>query len=133
MKSPSPARVLFVAALGLAFPRSVSATPPPDQAYTHSVGAVDRSSSASVVRGSPMHEVLRVLGGPRRKLGDDVWIYRNFHPANAQSPGDTCSTLVITFVKGEVSDLQLVNDRAEIILAARFQAKFDARLQVAAK
>ena len=109
------------------------AAPQAKPAASHAVTSVERLGSAAVTRGTLLLEVERSLGAPRRKLSETVWIYRNFSGGSAQAPDDDCSTLVVTFTNGKVSDLQLVNDRAEIIFAARAEAKANAKLQVAAK
>lgn len=92
-------------------------------ASAHPVGAVERSSSSSIVRGTPAIEVYLALGNPIEKLGNDVWVYRHFNAGVAQSRHDDCDTLMVTFVDGRVSDLRLVNDRALVVLAKRIDAK----------
>jgi hypothetical protein len=92
-------------------------------AHTHPVNAVERSSSETIVRGSPLIGVYQALGAPAEKLGEENWIYRGFHAGVAQSRHDDCDTLVVSFVNGQVSDLQLVNDRTVVVLAQRIEAK----------
>ena len=133
MKTRLSSRLLLAAALAPFALTPAVAAPQAKPAAAHPVTSVERLGCAAVTRGMPLHEVERSLGAPRRKLSETVWVYRNFNAGFAQSPDDDCSTLVVTFTNGKVSDLQLVNDRAEIIFAARIEAKANAKLQVAAK
>ena len=133
MKTRLASRLLLATALAPFALAPAFAAPPAAQAFAHPVMSVERSGSAAITRGMALHEVQQALGAPRRKLSEDVWVYRNFNAGHAQAPDDDCSTLVVTFTNGKVSDLQLVNDRAEIIFAARAEAKANAKLQVAAK
>ena len=133
MKSTASALILFAAAFSLTATGTLSAAPQKDQAYTHPVRVVERLGRAPITRGSTAVEVVQSLGQPKRKLSESMWVYRNYDAGFAQLPDDDCTTLLVTFANGKVSDLQLINDRAEIIFAARIEAKTNARLQVAAK
>ena len=97
-------------------------------ARSHPVGAVERSSSSTIVRGTLVIEVYQALGAPAEKQGNDVWVYRGFNAGAAQSRHDDCDTLMVSFVEGRVSDLRLVNDRALVVLAQRLQVKKNAGL-----
>ena len=68
-----------------------------------------------------MVEVMRNLGEPARKLSATVWAYPRYHGGAAHPASDDCSVLLITFVAGTVADLQLVNARAEVIVAQRIK------------
>jgi hypothetical protein len=125
---------LALALLAVATGGQASAAPAGQSALAHPVGAVERSSSATIMRGSAVIEVERALGTPTRKLGDDVWIYRGYSAGAAQPRHDDCDTLVVTFVHGTVSDLQLVNAPAVALLERKADAKNGARvLAIAAK
>jgi hypothetical protein len=68
--------------------------------------------------GSAKETVRCALGAPRQELSPDVWVYHNYHadPALPIEPG--CDTVVITFARGKVSDIKLVNDHATKLIAA---------------
>jgi hypothetical protein len=113
-----------------------SAKPSAKPAYVHPVGEVERFGHTIVARGFSVSQVERSLGGPMRKLNDDVWVYTSFRGESGDSAprlDDDCSTLLITFTAGRVSNLELVNDRAEKIIAARLRARTSDNVQVAAK
>ena len=109
------------------------ATTKDSTARAYSVRYAERNSSLSVVRGKSPREVEVALGVPQRKLSADVWAYSNFGAREVGHGADDCTTLIVSFVEGRVSDLQLVNAHAEAIYAARLQPKPENRLQVAAK
>jgi hypothetical protein len=117
---------LLLAALTTAAVSQTFAAPAAKTAHAHPVGAVERSSSTTIVRGSSVIAVYQALGAPAEKQGSDVWVYRGFNAGTAQSRDDDCDTLMITWVDGRVSDLRLVNDRALVVLAKqRVEAKKD--------
>lgn len=125
---------LVLAALATAAVSSTFAAPAAKPARAHPVGAVERSSSATIVPGSPVIAVYQTLGAPTGKLDNDVWVYRGFNAGAAQSRHDDCDTLMVSFVNGRVSDLRLVNDRALVVLAQRIEAtKNSAQFAVAAR
>ena len=97
-------------------------------ARSHPVGAVERNSSSTIVRGTLVIEVYQTLGAPAEKQGNDVWIYRHFNAGAAQARRDDCDTLVVSFANGRVCDLQLVNDRAVAVFAQRIETKKNAAL-----
>ena len=112
---------------------SAFAAPQTKTAYAHPVGSVERYGTTLVARGYAMHHVERSLGAPQLKLSADVWAFRNFNGGYEQSPDDDCTTLLVTFTNGKVTDLKLVNERAEKIYVAQLRTKSNDKIQVAAK
>ena len=92
-------------------------------AHAHSVKFAERTSNYSVSRGSSRRDVEQALGLPGRTLSDDVWVYLNFGADNTPDINDGCDLLMITFTEGTVSDIKLVNARAEKIYAAQIRTK----------
>ncbi len=81
------------------------------------------SGSDQITRGTSRTAVVQLMGSPIRELSSDVWVYRGFH-ADLDAANDAdCSTLVITFVHGEVANLKLVNQSAVSILASNANTK----------
>jgi hypothetical protein len=76
-----------------------------------------------ITRGVSARAVLRFMGSPTRQLTSDVWAYRGFHANLARADADGCSTLVVTFSHGIVTDLKLVNQTAVGIIAANQNPK----------
>ena len=138
MKTHLLRSILLVATLASLLPLSAAAAAPgnPGIAYSRPVGSVERYGQPLFTRGSPVSHVERALGAPYRKLSDDVWVYTNFHGESHVSDlahGQDCSTLLVTFTNGRVSDLNLINERAQQIIAARLRAKASETTQIAAK
>ena len=133
MKTRSNALVILATALGFAIAGPLSAAPKQKPAYSHSVGSVERYGNTLVARGYAMHNVERSLGAPHLKLSADVWAYYQINAGYAQSADDDCTTLLITFVQGRVTDLKLINDRAKKIYVAQLRTKATDKTQVAAK
>lgn len=106
--------LLLAAALSVAALTPLTAAPAPSGVVptAYSVSRVDVNSSESITRGATAWTVLRLLGTPRQKLSSDTWIYTGFHadfePANDQQ----CDKLILTVVRGEVTDIKLVNNHA---------------------
>ncbi|MBI5767406.1 MAG: hypothetical protein HZA93_06390 [Verrucomicrobia bacterium] len=121
----------LLAALSLALLPACTA-PAAKPAARHAVSSVEKLGRPAITAGTSLHEVLSTLGKPHRALGDGVWLYRNFDGGFAQEPDDDCRTLKLVFLGDRVSDIELINDRAETVFAARFQNQ-PANLQVAAK
>ena len=104
------------------------------QPSSHPVTRVELRSSITIMRGVPKWDVLTSLGRPSRQLGDSVWLYRNFDAGGDHPRKDDCRTLMLTFADKRVSDIQLINDGAERVFAAKAEAKAKAAAeQVAAK
>jgi hypothetical protein len=88
-------------------------------AYSHPVTRVEHLDRPAVQRGATVYEVLAYLGEPARKLGPNVWVYPNYCSSAEQLRKDGCSVLLVTLRDRVVTDLQLVNGRAEAVLAKR--------------
>lgn len=92
-------------------------------AVAHPVTSVERNSSSTIERGSTLMEVFLGLGAPARKLNADTWLYTGFNGGTAQPSQDDCSLLIVSFKNARVTDLRLVNNRAEQVIAAQLQRK----------
>ncbi len=128
--------LLIPAAVIVAFGLSTGfAAAPTAQAFSHPVKSVERFGENTIVRGSKVIAVVQALGQPHHKLSPEVWVYLNFNGGHEQPATDNCTTLLVTFTDGSVDDLQLVNQRAEKIFAARMNLGVNAnvKVQVAAK
>jgi hypothetical protein len=112
---------ILVFATLLAAASSLAAASKSPSAFVHSVRSVEHRDY-TIVRGDASSLVLEALGAPARKLDGNVWIYPGFNAGAAQSKDDDCSTLMVTFTNGRVSDLKLVNDRAVAVIARRIEA-----------
>jgi outer membrane protein assembly factor BamE (lipoprotein component of BamABCDE complex) len=126
--------LLLLATFTLPFSTSVAATVSNDMisaAYSVSAVDVDRNGT-SIARGTTRMTVLRLLGASYRKLSEDTWMYHGFSssygPANRQS----CNQLVITFAKGKVTDIALVNRDTALLIAKGVPMKLTGSI-VAAK
>jgi hypothetical protein len=112
---------ILVFATLLAAAGSLAAASMSETAHAYRVSSADGSGDR-IVRGHTSSAVLESLYHPSWKLGDDVWVYRGFKAVGDQTRDAACSTLVITFTNGRVSDLMLVNDRALAVITKRIEA-----------
>jgi hypothetical protein len=125
MNTRIPSVLILAAALSVSALIPLSAAPAPQGSIpmAYSVSRVDVNRSQSITRGATAWTVLRLLGTPRQKLSSDTWVYygyqADFQPANNQQ----CDTLILTVVRGEVSDIKLVNNRAATLIAAHAETK----------
>lgn len=94
-------------------------SPENNRALAHRVNAVAHFGAEPVQRGTSMIDVRLTLGAPQRRIGDDTWVYAGFRAGQAQVRGDDSAVLLLRFQNGRVSDIQLVNPRAEKLIAAR--------------
>lgn len=108
------------------------AAPAEKPAQAFRVNAIERYNTNIVEPGMPNFQVRRALGEPHRKLDADTWIYERFSATDWKIDTGDCTTLVITFTQGLVSELRLVNDRAAKIIAANLEKAAAAKM-VAAK
>ncbi len=81
------------------------------------------SGYEQISRGVSQRAVLRFMGSPMRELSANVWAYRGFHANLDRANEDDCSTLVVTFTHGLVTDLKLVNQPAVGLIAANSNPK----------
>jgi hypothetical protein len=125
MKTNISSVLILAAALSASALIPLSAAPAPQGVVpmAYSVSRVDVNSSESITRGATAWTVLRLLGNPRQKLSSDTWVYYGYHadfePANDQQ----CDKLILTVVRGEVTDIKLVNDHAVELIAAHAKTK----------
>ena len=116
--------ILLAAALSASAPVSLSATSHHAPAIAYLVSAVTSASSGyeKISRDATPGTVRRVLGSPCRELSPDVWIYYHYHADLALANEQACDIVVITFSRGKVADLKLVNQSAARYLAAKVKA-----------
>ena len=100
-------------------------------AYSHPVTSVERFGQTLATRGDSMSNVRTSLGPPLRELSPNVWAYPDFHGGMAQDPRDDSSILIVMFTEGHVSDLRLINHRAQAIIAAQLSEMNAQRLRIA--
>ena len=86
------------------------------------VRTIKNPCGQEITEGSPASALLNHLGQPDVKLTPDVWVYRNYHAEQKEAQDHKCDRLVITLVKGVVTEMLLVNCRAEAVIAARLRA-----------
>jgi hypothetical protein len=122
MKALLSSRAILLAVFAAAVAIRLSATPAGKPALSHPVTAVERSDERLICNESMSSDVLRLLGFPARKIGTDLWIYRNYRPAGTDATDD-CHILFITLRDKRVVAMQLVNEPAEKILIARAEAR----------
>ena len=88
-------------------------------AYAVRTVYVDPASGADrIAHGTSKTAVLEMIGSPVRGLAPEVWVYRGFRADLDEANDEDCRMLVITFARGEVADLKLVNEPAVAILAS---------------
>ncbi len=133
MKTRTSSLLVLTASFAACAFTSACTTHRVNQAFSHAVGSVARPGNTDVARGTTKTAVRQSLGEPGHQLSADVWAYYHFNGGYYQQPDDDCSTLLVTFAEGRVADLQLINDRAQIVYAAQLRAKENNRIQVAAK
>jgi hypothetical protein len=121
---------LALGSLGLAI--TLAAAPEP-RARGYRVVAIETLNCPTIEVGTPDYTVRRILGEPARRLDAATWVYPQYCALPYQEPDDDRRTMVISFEAGKVSDLKLVNDRAEKVIAAARQSKPAAKELLAAK
>jgi predicted secreted hydrolase len=115
---------ILAAALLASALNPLSAAPINDSSIGYTVSRLTVASSGyeQIARGATQGTVSRVMGSPFRELAPDVWAYHGYHAnldlANAQG----CDTLIVTFARGKVADLKLVNRSAAELIAANSQS-----------
>lgn len=108
--------VLPLSACALA--NSASTAPSASRACAFHVDTVRQPTGGEITRGTTQLTVRRLMGPALRELSPDVWAYADYHPHGAAGQDHGCDTLLITFTRGQVSDLQVVNRAAAEIIAA---------------
>jgi hypothetical protein len=121
MKTKLASILVLAAALCASFSASLSAAPKTAQAHAVRVRTVD-ADGWEISRGMSAKTLVNRFGAPDTKLSENVWVYHRFVAVPNHPQTRECKTLVVTFVEGVVSDLHLVNDRAQAIITARVQS-----------
>ena len=131
MNARLPSLLVLAAALSAS---ALSAASKDTPAIAYSVNAVTSvfSGYEKVSLGASQATVRWVLGSPRQELAPDIWVYHNYHADLALANEQGCDTVVITFARGKVSDIKLVNDRAAKSIAANVHVQ-SARMVAASK
>ena len=113
--------LLFSAVLSASALVPFSAAANRDFPVTYPVSTVTASDDGSerIICGMSRRDVqwaMRFKAG--RALSPDVWVYSGFEADLARPNQQGCGTLVITFARDQVVDLQLVNKSAVTAIAA---------------
>jgi hypothetical protein len=128
MKTRSATLALLLTALALT---SACVGPQTNAPLSHAVGGIARPGDTDLARGASKSEVRLALGAPSHQLSADVWAYYGFNGGRQHTENDGCSTLLLTFTNDTLTDLQLINDRAQIVYAQRIRAKENAQMLAA--
>ena len=125
MKTRIPSVLILAAALSVSALIPLSAAPAPQGVVpmAYSVRSVNHHGHL-IARGTTALTVLRWLGTPRQTLSSDTWIYHGYRADFAPANDQQCGTLILTVVRGEVTDIKLVNDRAAKVIAANGKVRF---------
>lgn len=127
-------RTHLVSTVLLAFALGASATfasSSSETAYAFRVSSA-KQHNGKIEPGSSRATVRLTLGLPHVRLSPDVYIYHDFHVLQDVANENGCDSLVVTFKKGMVVDLKLVNRRAVQVIAAGLRTKPSATVWVAA-
>jgi hypothetical protein len=124
MNTRTTSVLILAAALSASalIPLSAAPTSPKADPMAFSVRTVDQNGQ-SITRGASAVTVLRLLGAPHRKLSSDTWVYFGYRADSDRANELQCGTLVLTVVRGQVSDIKLVNDHAAQLIAANVKVK----------
>ena len=133
MKTRTSSLLLLAAALAAFASISASAAVPETAARGYRVSNIERHNQPIVEHGTAEMTVRRLLGEPYRKLSPEVWAYGRFAASDWKIETGDCTTLLVIFTNGKVTELKLVNDGAEKIYAAQLRAKPSNKSQVAGK
>ncbi len=128
MKTRLASALVLVAALSVLASAPVSAASP---ATAYRVSSVEKYGVPSIVPGDSIDKVRCYLGRPDDKLGDKTWVYHDFNPSHDRAKQDACSTVLITFSQGRISEIRGVNAAALAIIHAQFVTKPNAPTLVA--
>lgn len=79
------------------------------------------AENASVMRGDSLRTVQETLGMPYRRLSSDVHLFIGYHTDLPGSDGSSCNVLMVTYTKGKVTDLKLLNSTACRLLATNLK------------
>ncbi len=121
MKTKLASFLVLAAALSISFSAPLHAAPKSAEAHAVRVRTVN-FDGWEISRGASAQTLVNRFGMPASKLSENTWVYEGFHAVQKRAPARECDTLIVTLVEGVVTDLHLVNDRAESIIAARVQS-----------
>ena len=124
MKTRIPSVLILAAALSVSalVPLSAASVPQGVVPMAYSVRSVDQHGHL-IARGTTALTVLRWLGTPHRQLSSDTWVYYGYQADFAPANDQRCGTLILTMVRGEVTDIKLVNDHAAKLIAAHMKVE----------
>jgi hypothetical protein len=125
MKTRLASVLILAAALSSSALIPLSAASKNNAAIGYPVRLIDLPSCGQeqIARGATQGMVSRLMGSPLRELAPDVWVYRGYHADLDLANDQGCDIIVVTFTKGKVTDLKLVNQSAVSILMAKSQSK----------
>ena len=133
MKTHPSSVLILLAAYSAALVSPLAALPANSTPVTaYRLGAVERYGVKAVQPGDPATKVAAYLGQPDQKLSGDTWVYRRFQCQRDLEQAAECTTLLISFSHGRVTDLQRVNAPAVKAMAAELAARVPTR-QIAAR
>jgi hypothetical protein len=128
--------LLLAAALGAPAFSPLSAAPPTAAASSYLASKITvyswdaaraTAQSQTVFVGSTRREVLSMLGQPRQELAPDVFLYDNCPSDQSFASDRSCNTLIVTFTRGRVANLNFVNDLGLEIVAANLRGEHTER------
>jgi hypothetical protein len=120
MKTRTSSLLLLVFISIIVSPAAITASSE-SSAKSYRVRAIEQRNQPVVEPGTSEAVVRRALGEPKRKLDSDTWVYESYEACSWKIETGDCSTLLVTFTRGKVTDLKLINDRAEKVIAASLQ------------
>ena len=126
MKTRIASVLILAAALSTSAFVPLSAASKDNRPVAYAVGTVYLDASRGldeIAHGTSKAAVLQLIGSPRQALTSDVWVYRGFRANLDAADTRDCSTLVITFTRGEVASLKLMNQAAVGIIAMQSNPK----------
>src|SRR3954471_22632492 len=105
MKARHSSVLILFAVFSAALVCPLAAVPAHSIAATaYRLGAVERYGVKAVQPGDPATKVAAYLGQPDQKLADDIWVYRRFQCQRDLERAADCTTLLISFSHGHVTD-----------------------------
>lgn len=114
---------LMLAAAGVVLAGSLQAASREQKSVAYQVDGVVRDGQIVVKVGSADSTVRYFLGSPEKAIERNQWVYTGYRARSDNTDTLDCERLVITFVKGRVADIKLVNNRALELIAARAKAR----------
>jgi len=117
--------LIFAAALSSSALTPLSAASKNDRPTGYPVSRINFPSSGfeHIAPGATQGAVFWLMGSPTQTVSPEVWIYSGYQANLDLANEQNCNTLVITFAKGKVVDMKLVNKPAVSIIAANPSSK----------